>query len=153
VEELRRAGVQVLFINHPVSATPEGELLLQIQGIIAEYERAKILERNRRGKRQAARSGDVSVFSQAPYGYRYIDKQTGGGEACFEIVPEQAEVVRNVFDWYVRERCSISAIARRLTAAKIPTSRGNGCWCSGMVWRVLRRSAYQGKAIYGQRKH
>jgi site-specific DNA recombinase len=153
VEELRRAGVQVVFLNHPVAATPEGELLLQIQGIIAEYERAKILERHRRGKRQAARSGDVSVFSQAPYGYRYIDKQAGGGEARFEIVPEQAEVVRNVFAWYVRERCSLNAIARRLTAAQIPTSRGKGCWCSGMVCRVLRQSAYQGKAIYGRCKH
>ncbi len=152
VEELRRAGVQVVFINHPVSATPEGELLLQIQGIIAEYERAKILERHRRGKRQAARSGDVSVFSQAPYGYRYIDKQAGDGEARFEIVPEQAEVVRNVFDWYIRDRCSLNAIARRLTAAKIPTSRGKSCWGSTTIWRLLRQSAYQGRAIYGQRK-
>jgi site-specific DNA recombinase len=152
VEELRRAGVEVVFLNHPVAATPEGELLLQVQGVIAEYERAKILERHRRGKRQAAKSGAVSVFSQAPYGYRYIDKRTGGGEARFEILPEEAEVVRNVFDWFVRERCAISAIARRLTAAKIPTRRGKACWSGSMIWNVLRQPAYQGKAIYGRRK-
>lgn len=70
LEELQRAGLEVLFLNRPLGQTPEDELLLQGQGVIAEYERAKILERTRRGRRHAAQTGSVSVFSCAPYGYR-----------------------------------------------------------------------------------
>ena len=50
VDELRRAGVELVFLNHPIGQSPEDQLLLQMQGMMAEYERAKILERSRRGK-------------------------------------------------------------------------------------------------------
>jgi site-specific DNA recombinase len=81
MEELRRVGVEVVFLNRPIGASPEDDLLLQVQGMVAEYERAKILERSRRGRRYAASRGRVSVFSGAPYGCRYISKPAGGGEA------------------------------------------------------------------------
>src|SRR5205814_6084506 len=84
VDELHRCGVEVVFLDHPPGRTPEEELLLQVQGMVAEYERAKILERSRRGKRHAARRGSVSVLTNAPYGYRYIAKQDGGGQARYE---------------------------------------------------------------------
>jgi site-specific DNA recombinase len=80
LEELAGAGVEVVFLNHALGQSPEGDLLLQVQGVIAEYERAKIRERIRRGKLHAARSGQVSVLGRAPYGYRYVRKQEGGGE-------------------------------------------------------------------------
>jgi len=70
MEEFRRAGAEVVFLNRPISGTAEDDLLLQMQGVIAEYERAKILERGRRGRRHAARSGLVSAFTTAPFGYR-----------------------------------------------------------------------------------
>jgi DNA invertase Pin-like site-specific DNA recombinase len=73
-EELARHGVDMVFIKAPHSGTPEDQLLLQFQGMIAEYERAQILERSRRGKRHRAKQGEVSVLSGAPYGYRYIRK-------------------------------------------------------------------------------
>src|SRR5512144_17942 len=66
VDEFRRAGVEVVFLNRALGQSPEDDLLLQVQGMIAEYERAKILERSRRGKRHAAHAGQVSVFSTAP---------------------------------------------------------------------------------------
>src|SRR5882724_3913420 len=72
VDELRRCGVEIVFLNHELARSPEGDMLLQVQGIVAEYERAQIMERSRRGKLHAARRGSVSVFTQAPYGYRYI---------------------------------------------------------------------------------
>ena len=54
VEELDKHGVEVIFLNDDLQHhTPEGNLLLQMQGVIAEYERAKILERTRRGRRYA----------------------------------------------------------------------------------------------------
>jgi site-specific DNA recombinase len=70
LDELRHAGVEVVFLNHALGQSPEDDLLLQVQGVIAEYERAKISERSRRGKLHAARTGQVSVLGGAPYGYR-----------------------------------------------------------------------------------
>ncbi len=74
IEELARHGVETLFVKAPQGASAEDQLLVQFQGMIAEYERAQILERSRRGKRHRAHSGEVSVMSGAPYGYRYIRK-------------------------------------------------------------------------------
>ena len=72
IEEFARHGAETIFIKAPQSDTPEDQLLLQFQGMIAEYERAQMLERSRRGKRHRARQGEVSVLSGAPYGYRYL---------------------------------------------------------------------------------
>jgi DNA invertase Pin-like site-specific DNA recombinase len=72
VDEFRRAGMEVIFLNRALGQSPEDDLLLQVQGMIAEYERAKIIERHRRGKRHAARLGAIHVLSGAPYGYRYV---------------------------------------------------------------------------------
>ncbi|MGF6971903.1 hypothetical protein QFZ94_000330 [Paraburkholderia sp. JPY465] len=72
MEEFSSCGVQVVFLNHAIGTTPEESLLLQMQGMIAEYERAKIAERHRRGKLHGAKRGTVNVLSGAPYGYRYI---------------------------------------------------------------------------------
>ena len=78
LEEFTQAGTQVMFLNRPIGTTPEDSLLLQLQGMFAEYERAKVLERSRRGKRHRAQTGAVSVLSRAPFGYRYITREAGG---------------------------------------------------------------------------
>ena len=90
LDELATAGVEVVFLNRELGRSPEDDLLLQVQGMVAEYERAKILERSRRGKRHGAQTGAVSVLSGAPYGYRYVRKDEGGGAARYEIVLEEA---------------------------------------------------------------
>ena len=77
LDELTQRGVEVIFLNRPLGQTPEDQLLLQVQGVIAEYERAKFLERSRRGKRHAAQEGRVGILCHAPYGYRYVNKQEG----------------------------------------------------------------------------
>jgi site-specific DNA recombinase len=94
IEELRRAGVEIVFLNRSLGHSPEDDLLLQVQGIVSEYERAKIMERSRRGKKHAAQRGSLNVMSNAPHGYRYITVHDGEGQARFEIVPDQADVVR-----------------------------------------------------------
>src|SRR5215472_14202646 len=83
--EFTRAGVEVVFLNHGFGQTPEDELLMPVQGMVAEYERAKIRERRRRGKRHAAQAGSVAVLGHAPYGYRYVPRGAGGGQARYEI--------------------------------------------------------------------
>ena len=75
LEEFARVGVEVCFAKEPErGGTPEDELLRQFQGMIAEYERAQIAERTRRGKLHRARGGSQAVMSGAPFGYRYVKK-------------------------------------------------------------------------------
>ncbi len=150
LEEFLRAGVEVVFLNREVGQTPEDQLLLQVQGMIAEYERAKILERSRRGKRHAAQVGNVSVLSCAPYGYRYVSKWESGGEAHFEIVLEEARVVRQIFEWVGRDRCSIGEVQRRLNAAKEQTRTGKTVWDRATIWGILKNPAYKGAAAFGK---
>jgi site-specific DNA recombinase len=97
VEEFAHAGVEVIFLNRPISQTPEDTLLLQLQAMFAEYKRTRIVERSRRGKRYLAQAGVVSVLSRAPYGYRYVGRAAGGGVARFEVVEDKAAVVRRIF--------------------------------------------------------
>src|SRR5258706_9600798 len=85
VEEFRRAGVEVIFLNRALGQSPEDDLLLQVQGMIAEYERAKIIERHRRGQRPAARSGGGKVVTGAPFGEPFVPQYRGGGVAPFWI--------------------------------------------------------------------
>ena len=150
LEEFQRAGVEVVFLNRALGETPEDELLLQVQGMVAEYERAKILERSRRGKRHAAHTGAVSVLSAAPYGYRYIGKADGGGAARYEIVLEEARGVRQIFTWVGQERATIGEVCRRLAQAGTPTRRGKTTWDRTTVWGLLTNPAYRGAAAFGK---
>ena len=95
MEELACHGVETLFVKAPQSATAEDQLLVQFQGMIAEYERAQILERSRRGKRHRAQSGEVNVLSGAPYGYRYIRK-SDDAPASYVVIEAEARVVQQV---------------------------------------------------------
>jgi site-specific DNA recombinase len=99
IEEFRRSGAEVVFLNRAIGDTAEDNLLLQVQSIISECERVKILERVRRGRLHAARSGAVSALTGAPFGYRYICRAAGGGVARFEIAEDEAEIVRRIFAW------------------------------------------------------
>jgi site-specific DNA recombinase len=118
--------------------------------MIAEYERAKILERSRRGKRHGAQVGNISVLSGAPYGYRYVRKQEGDGEARFEIDWEEARVVRQVFEWVGRDRCSIGEVRRRLEAAGEQTRTGKTTWDRATIGGMLNNPAYKGEAAFGK---
>ena len=123
IDELQRLGVEVVFLNHAMGQTPEDDLLLQVQGMVAEYERAKILERSRRGKRHKAQMGQVSVLAGAPYGYRYVNVHEGAGCARYDIVEEHAQVVRQIFHWVGRERTTIILTSTARTARCGPACR------------------------------
>ena len=149
IEELARAGVETVFIRAPRGSTPEDELLVQFQGMIAEYERAQILERSRRGKRHRARQGEVSVLSGAPFGYRFIRK-TDHSAAYYEIDEEQARIVRQIFELYSVQGLSIGAIARLMNERAVPTCKRRGRWERSTVWGMLRNPAYKGEACFGK---
>ena len=150
LEELVRCGIEVVFLRNPIGRGPEEDLLLQVQGMIAEYERAKIMERCRRGKQHAARRGSVNVLSGAPYGYRYVGKHEGGGEARYQVVAEEARVVRKIFEWVGQERCSIGEVCRRLRRDGVPTRTGKSAWDRSTVWLILKNPAYRGTAAFGK---
>ena len=152
LEEFQRVGVEVCFAKEPErDATPEDELLRQFQGMIAEYERAQIRERTRRGKLHRARTGHQAVLSCAPYGYRYV-KKTEHSEGFWEIDAVQAEVVREVFARYINDGLSIGELARWLSDRGVPTQTGKPVWDRSSVWGMLRNTAYRGQAAFGKTK-
>ena len=150
LEEFVRLGVEVVFLNRELGQSPEDDLLLQVQGMMAEHERANIIERNRRGKLHAARSGSVNVLSGAPYGYRYISKHQGDGQARYEVIADEARVVRQVFDWVGRERLSIGEVCRRLMQAGELTRTGRTTRDRSVVWAMLKNPVYMSQAAFGK---
>ncbi|MDQ3846435.1 MAG: recombinase family protein, partial [Bacteroidota bacterium] len=149
MDEFASCGTEVFFVNSPKAETPEEALLLQFQGMIAEYERAMIKERSRRGKRFKAKSGVVNVLCGAPYGYDYI-KKTEEAAAYYQVNEAQAQVVREVYRQYAEEFLSIADITRKLNEQKVPTRKGRSKWERSTVWAILRNPAYCGRACYGK---
>src|SRR5271169_3463782 len=149
IEEFARHGVETLFVKAPQGDSAEDQLLVQFQGMIAEYERAQILERSRRGKRHRAHSGEISVMSNAPYGYGYIRK-TDEAPAAYLVDEAEAQVVRRVYEMYTVDGLSIGEITRRLNAEGIPTRKLSARWERSVVWGVLRNPAYRGVACFGK---
>ena len=150
IEEFRRSGAEIVFLNRAISRTAEDELLLQVQGIIAEYERTKILERARRGRRHAARSGSVSALTSAPFGYRYISCSQGGGVARFEVVEDEARIVRSIFAWIGLDRLSLREVCRRLQRMGYKSPRGLRHWNATTLHGMLDNPAYIGRAVLGR---
>jgi site-specific DNA recombinase len=149
MEEMARCGAEVVFLKSPQASTPEEQLLVQFQGMIAEYERTQIVERTRRGKRYRARNGSVNVLSGAPYGYRYVRKSEESA-AYYEVIESEAEVVRKVYQLYTSHGLSINGIARWLNEQAVPTRTGTSRWERSTVWGMLRNPAYKGTACFGK---
>ena len=147
-EEFARRGVAVVYLNAPPAHTPEEHLLVQVQGMIAEYERAQLVERTRRGKRHKAHCGSVNVLSAAPYGYRYVRK-SDQADASYQVDETEAAVVRQVFAAYTQDGLSMYEMARRFNARQVPTRNG-GRWDPATLRKMLRNPAYIGKACFGK---
>ena len=149
LEEFARAGVRAEFVKGPRGDTPEDQLLVQFQGIFAEYEKAQLAERYRRGKAHRARTGSVNVLSGAPFGYRYVRKTDLAG-AAYEIAGDQAALVAEMFRRYADDGASIADLARWLTSQGAPTRTGKNRWDRSVVWAMLRNPAYAGTAVFGK---
>jgi site-specific DNA recombinase len=149
IEEFTRAGTRVEFINGPRGDSPEDQLLVQFQGMFAEYEKAQILERYRRGKTHRARTGSINVLSGAPFGYRYVRKSQHAG-ATYEIVEHEATLVSELFRRYADESASLAELTRWLTGQGVPTRTGKTRWDRSVVWGMLRNPAYAGRAMFGK---
>src|SRR5512144_347777 len=127
IEEFAKAGTTVMFVKGPRSDSPEDALLVQFQGMIAEYERAQILERTRRGKAHRAKSGTINVLSGAPFGYRYVRKSEHA-EARYEVVAHEAAIVAELFARYADGGVAIGELARWLSGLGAVTRTGKPRW-------------------------
>ena len=150
LEEFARAGCEVVFLDRPPTNDPQDALLVQIRGAVAEYERAVIADRTRRGRLAALQAGRLLPWSSPPYGYR-VAPQAPRDPAGVALDEERAAVVRQVFGWYVEDGLTLHAIARRLTAGGTPTATGQARWGPTSVGGILRNTAYRGTA-YGNRE-
>jgi site-specific DNA recombinase len=149
LEELARFGVSVIFLEGGHADDPSGRLLAQIQAAVAEFERTKIVDRNRRGKLWRARQGEV-VSGAVPYGYRKV-RATTGLRGRVEVCQEEATVVRQAFDWHANDGLSIRQIAIRLIEAGIPSPKGKPIWHPATIDALLRQEAYAGTLYYNRR--
>ena len=150
LDEFQRKHCEVIFLDQKgIPEGPEGMLLTHMQGAIAEYERAKILERTRRGRKFSAMGGNVSVFGRAPYGYIYVPKSQGF-DARWEIDPIKSEHVRLVFELYCNRQLSFRGIACHLRESGICSSQGKSHWSLASIRGMLANPAYYGEAMFGK---
>jgi site-specific DNA recombinase len=152
IEEFEKLHVQWIFLQNPFGDSPQGKLLTQMQGMMAEYERAQILERTRRGRLEKARRGEFIPWAYQCYGYRYVPKRPG----CVPQVvidPDEAAVVRQLYHAVVEEQLSCRQLTKRLNASHLPTPSGkNQVWQAGTVRNILTNRVYTGKARYNHRQ-
>ncbi len=144
MEEFRRIGCEVVFLHHPISDDPNDQLLLQIQGAIAEYERAVLAERFRRGKLQKAREGHI-ISSKVPYGYRYAARN-GAVPARLVVDEAEAAMVRQLYSWVLQDGLTIRQCMKRLNAGPWVTRSGRKQWSSSVVHHILTDPVYVGTA-------
>ncbi|WP_448207485.1 recombinase family protein [Azospirillum sp. sgz302134] len=146
LEELARAGCETIFLNHAFDGSPEHRMLLQMQGVFAEYERALIQERMRRGRLFATRQGRAS-WGKAPYGYRYLRK-TDTTPPRLVVDEAESQLVQQMYRWLVEERLTSYAIQRRLNEQGIAPRGGPGrAWSQSTVIDILRNPIYTGQAM------
>jgi site-specific DNA recombinase len=152
IEEFEKLHTPLIFLQNPFGDSPQGKLLTQMQGMIAEYERAQIAERTRRGRLEKARQGEFMPWAYTCYGYRYLPKRHGCAPQVM-IDPIEAAVVRDIYRALVEEQLSCRQITQRLNAAKTPTPTGkNAVWQHATVRNILANRTYTGQARYNYRQ-
>jgi len=152
IEEFEKMHTPLIFLQNPFGDSPQGKLLTQMQGMIAEYERAQIAERTRRGRLEKARQGEFMPWAYTCYGYHYLPKRYGGAPQVM-IDPVEAAVVRDIYRALVEEQLSCRQITKRLNAAKTPTPTGkNAVWQHATVHNILANRTYTGQARYNYRQ-
>jgi site-specific DNA recombinase len=151
LDELAQRGCQVEFLERPMSQDPHDQLVLQIRGAVAEYERTLITDRMRRGRQAKLRSGQLLPWSVPPYGY-VMDPERPRDPRRLQVDPVKAAVITQMFAWYTDPQtpATLYGLAKRLTDAQIPTPRGGPRWNVASVRGILRSPVYTGTA-YSER--
>jgi site-specific DNA recombinase len=149
VEEFEQGGCQVEFVDRPMSQDPHDQLLLQIRGAVAEYERSLIAERMRRGRLQKYQAGSLLPWTHPPYGFR-VDPTNPRHPAGVRLEPAEAAVVTDLFARYMEAGASLKAVTKQLSALQIPTPRGGSRWNQATVRGILTNPVYTGTIYLGR---
>jgi site-specific DNA recombinase len=149
LEELERHGVRVIFCDRPVSDDPHEQLVTQIRGAVAEYERTLIADRMRRGRLARLRSGQLLPWTRAPYGYR-LHPERPRDPALVQLDPVAAVIVQELFAAYAAGGVTLHGLAAQLTARAVPTPTGKPIWRSTTIRQLLTNPAYKGEAASGR---
>ena len=149
LEEWAQAGCAAAFLDRPMSDDPHDQLLLQIRGAVAEYERTLIAERMRRGRLAKLRAGLLLPWTYAPYGYRMSPDRPRDPRGV-TTDPAEAAVVAELFALYRKPGTSLMQLAMHLDAHGVPTRSGTPRWSSPTIRGILRNTTYTGQ-VYAQR--
>jgi len=148
--DLERSGIEVIFKKLPAEKSPTYNLMVNILGSFAEFEREMIADRTRRGKRHKVEARQLFLGAKPAYGYRYFVKDRAAGrDGHLEIIPEEAAVVRQMYQWVDVEGLSARKVKDRLNEGTInPRSRRK--WAKSTVVRILRSEIYAGVWYYNK---
>ena len=146
IDELAGCGCRVEFLDRPMSDDPHDQLLLQIRGAVAEYERTLITERMRRGRHARLRAGTLLPWTRPPFGYR-LDPGRPRDAAAVRVEPGEAALVAQLFDWYLEPQATLYQLTARLAGLGVATPTGKPRWTVASVRGILRNPAYAGRAM------
>lgn len=151
LEEIEATGCRVQFLERPMSQDPHDQLLLQVRGAVAEYERTLISERMRRGRMAKLKAGLLLPWVRVPFGYR-VDPDHPRDPAGVRVEESEAAALREMFAWYADEHSSLYRLARKLVTDGVPAPRGHWRWNVATLREILANPCYTGQVYIGRVK-
>jgi site-specific DNA recombinase len=149
--DLEKKGIRVIFRKLPSDASPTYNLMVNILGSFAEFEREMIADRTRRGRRHKVEVRKQYLGGNTAYGYRYTPKdRLLGTEGILDVNPTEAAVVAQMFGWIDEEGLSARRVVRRLNEMRVPPKLGAPLWAKSSVLRILRSEIYAGVWHYNK---
>lgn len=142
-------GVEIITPTkvYDVAHNPDDEEYMEFELFMSRREYKMIQKRMERGRRQAVVEGNY-MGSYRPYGYDILKTRTGR-----TLIPneEEAPIVKNIFEWTVKENLTPGKIAKRLNAMNVPTYTGDPEWSPSTIKTILTNPTYTGKVRWNDR--
>lgn len=150
IRELKELGISVYFESENIDTlTPGGEVLLTILAAMAEQESRTISSNIKWAWQRKFQNGDVVLNTGLMLGYRKTGEKDEDGHDVYEIVEEEAEIVRRIYREYLAG-ISITRICRNLEADGIKTKLGKSKWQYSVVKSILSNEKFAGNAVLGK---
>lgn len=141
VRELKQLGIPIIFEKEGINTIQvSSELLLTLFGALSQAESESISMNVKLGIRQSLKNGNVRFSYKTFLGYRK------GADGQPEIVPEQADIVRRIYNDFLAGATYLE-IAKRLTEEHVPTMGGGNRWFSERIKSILKNEKYKGDAL------